>query len=142
MFYDSLLYFISYTISSLSLSLFFFVLYTLRVLSRFALSCSYRTFQVQDPLDTAPAEIGRHYAWRVRGKLDYILERGLFETDSAKLLHVLDEARSELEHVADLIRGNKIDESPYKVDENSEAYKQQMQRRDEMLKLKPSKSKL
>ena len=50
---------------------------------------AYRTFKVQDPLDTAPAEVGRHYAWRVRGKLDYILEKGLFDSDPIQMLKIL-----------------------------------------------------
>ena len=97
--------------------------------------------KVQDPVDAHGAEIGRHYAWRVRGQLDYILENGLFGVDNQKVLSVLEDAKQELEHVSALIRGAKNDESPYKIDPTTERYKIMKQTQDEALR-KIQKSKL
>ena len=97
----------------------------------------YRTFKVQDPGGIAPQEIGRHYAWRVAGKLDYVLERGLWgDEGKEEMLEVLDEAKKELEFATDVMRETIIDESPYKVDESSDAYKEMLKARDEVLTLR------
>ena len=97
--------------------------------------------KVQDPVDAHGAEIGRHYAWRVRGQLDYILENGLFGVDNEKVLSVLEDAKQELEHVSALIRGAKNDESPYKIDPTTKRYKIMQQTQDEAMR-KIQKSKL
>lgn len=98
---------------------------------------AYRTFKVQDPANISPAEIGRHYAWRVQGKLEYILKQGLYgEEGKAAMLKVFDEAKEELEHVSDMIRDKKLDESPYKVDTADPGYISMMKTRDDNLKMK------
>ena len=91
----------------------------------------YRTFKMQDPSDAAPAEIGRHYAWRAAGKLDYIIKHGLFEPGATQLLSVLDAAAEELRVAREFITGKRIDESPYEVDKDSDMYREMLARRDD-----------
>ena len=91
----------------------------------------YRTFKVQDPSDAAPCEIGRHFAWRAAGKLDYILKQGLFEAGAPQLLSVMDAAAEELRVAREFITGQSIDESPYQVDDTSDMYKEMLAKQDD-----------
>ena len=77
----------------------------------------YRTFKVQDPDDAHPGEIGRHYAWRAAGKLDYLLKSGLNigHFHKNKILNLLGEVADEIQQARDLITGKSEDISPYKV---------------------------
>ena len=52
----------------------------------------YRLTKVQDPSDAAKGEIGRHYAWRAAGKLDYLIKNGLFTEDGEDVIEILNEA--------------------------------------------------
>merc|ERR1712151_349089 len=71
---------------------------------------SYRFSKIQDPGHIHPIEIARHYAWRVQGKLDYLLRKNMWG-ESDRVLKILDESSEELKRTHDLIIG-KLDEKP------------------------------
>ena len=76
----------------------------------------YHTYHQLDPRHIAEQEIARVYAWRVQGRLQYVLEKGIATTSEGKkeILQILDEAKEELAFAAALIREEKIDTAPYK----------------------------
>ena len=83
----------------------------------------YRTFKLYDPIDAAPAEVARHYAWRAAGQLDYIIREGLFDSEPNEILAVLDGAAAEIKRARDFVAGDDIDEFPYAVHTDSPAYR-------------------
>ena len=66
-------------------------------------STRYHTFSHQDPDDVHPLEFARHKAWRVQGKLNYILEQCTFGTDPMHLSAVFAEAAEELLRTSKLL---------------------------------------
>jgi hypothetical protein len=84
----------------------------------------YRTFASWDPDDAAPSEYARHIAWRVQGRLDYLIKKGLFGQRN-DILSILDGASTELRTAHDLITGKTADESPYVVDKHIDKAKKE-----------------
>lgn len=66
-------------------------------------STRYHTFSHQDPEDVHPLEFARHKAWRVEGKMKYVLDACRFGTDPMHLSKVMKEAAEELERAAKLL---------------------------------------
>ena len=66
-------------------------------------STRYHTFSHQDPEDVHPLEFARHKAWRVEGKMRYILEQCRFGTDPMILSKVMAEAAEECMRASKLL---------------------------------------
>jgi trimethylamine monooxygenase len=72
----------------------------------------YRLSKIQDPGHVHPVEIARHYAWRVQGQLDYLLQENMWgKTD--KVLQILDDSSEELKRTHRLITGTLEEQPPY-----------------------------
>ena len=93
----------------------------------------YRLTKVQDPSDAAKGEIGRHYAWRAAGKLDYLIKKGLFTESGGGVVDVLTKAIDDLMRGRDLILDKVKEDAPYKVDRRSDLFEEMMRRKDETL---------
>ena len=66
-------------------------------------STRYHTFAHQDPDDVHPLEFARHKAWRIEGKMKYILEKCEFGTDPLHLSRVFAEAAEEMHRASRLL---------------------------------------
>ena len=56
----------------------------------------YATFLISDPEDVASLEFARHKAWRIEGKMKYIMEKCNFDTGPKHLSRVFAEAAEEM----------------------------------------------
>lgn len=73
-------------------------------------STRYHTFAHQDPAAVAPVEFARHQAWRVRGVMDYLIEKAEFgKHGPEELAEVLNDAAASLLKSARLLRGEEDD---------------------------------
>ena len=66
-------------------------------------STRYHTFAHQDPDDVHPLEFARHKAWRIEGKMKYILEKCEFGTDPLHLSRIFAEAAEEMQRTSKLL---------------------------------------
>ena len=66
-------------------------------------STHYHTFAHQDPNDVHPLEFARHKAWRIEGKMKYIMEKCTFGTDPLHLSAVFTEAAQEMMRASKLL---------------------------------------
>ena len=66
-------------------------------------STRYHTFAHQDPDDVHPLEFARHKAWRIEGKMKYVMEKCTFGTDPLHLSRVFADAAEEMLRASKLL---------------------------------------
>ncbi|KAJ1420805.1 hypothetical protein B484DRAFT_399713 [Ochromonadaceae sp. CCMP2298] len=76
----------------------------------------YNTFKeggFNDPQDVLALEFARHKAWRIGGKMRYVLEEVRFGASATDLAALLQEAQQELALAVDLLRGRHDDSASW-----------------------------
>ena len=66
-------------------------------------STRYHTFAHQDPNDVHPLEFARHKAWRIEGKMKYVMEKCTFGMDPLHLSRVFADAAEEMLRASKLL---------------------------------------